>query len=57
MKLINVWVTIYQFSILSMWVILGNDMVGYYSILVILDNSWLLVILVFPIVIYLKTKL
>ena len=57
MGLMNGWVTIYEFFILSLCVILGNDIVGYYSILVIFGDSWSLVILVFFAVIYHKTKL
>ena len=58
MRLIIGCVTIYQFFlIISLWVSLGNDMVGYYPILVIIGNSWLLVILIFHIVICHKTKL
>ena len=58
MKLIIGCVTIYQFFfILSLWVSLGNDTIGYYPMLMILGNSWSLVIIVFPIVICPKTKL
>ena len=46
-----------NFVILSLWISLGNDMVGYYPILMILGNSWSLVILIFSIVICPKTKL
>ena len=51
------WQFIIFFLILSLWISLGNDTAGYYSILVILGNSWSLVILVFSIVICPKTKL
>ena len=57
MRLIIDWVTIYQFFFLSLWISLGNDTIGYYPILVILGNSWLLVILIFSIIICSKTKL
>ena len=36
-RLMNSWITIYEILVLSMWVMLGNDMIGYYSILAI---SW-----------------
>ena len=57
MRLMTSWVTNYEYLVLSLWVILGNDMEGYYLMLMILNNSWLLIILVFPIVICPKTKL
>ena len=47
----------YQFFILSLWIILGNDMMDYYLILIIFGNSWSLVILTFSIDICPETKL
>ena len=57
MRLTTGWVTNYEYLVLSLWVILENDTVNYYSKLVIFGNSWSLIIIVFLIVICPKTKL
>ena len=57
MRSIISWVTIYQFFYPIIVFSLGDDMVSYHPILVIIDNSLSLVVLVFHIVICHKTKL
>ena len=52
-----VCITIYASLVISLWVVLRDDMIDYYPILVIFGNSWSLIIFFFPIVIYLKIKL